>query len=619
MVGLSDAGLYQRSLLVMEANLQRVSSAPYGLKTPQQAQAQAQRTLQPPFVTFAFDLQQKLWVARGTNAALVKDMMAAVSGTARTENASLILESPKGDLIVDQYFYRDAPKHAGKAFRGMQTQVPGRYAFETYWERYDDPTIMAPLDRFMEMLDRATRAPRLMAMMREQFGGMVSIEALLMFGAPLLALMGAEFVGGKIFALAVTRLLGLNQLLCDFDFYAPRLPRLYDLVNNARDPKDLEEGGTIIAEVLCQLLVDIAAQLGIKMLTEVATRLFRMLMNLSEGLATQALREAAGRADKYLRTHGYKGRELLKNAADSPLEPASISMYKQSCVKQREILVVREPDVLRSLWIKAVHVYNNAKPMWLKAKSSAGWHGLVCLTEAEAFGLKGKHMSTLQQAPGMFDLGNFKGVSPEIDAIIAEGRYREMYDLPTDGRDFGAAIDYEATGKNNVNLKGHKLVDAGEGKYIIVDALGRPYVSDLDLATRQQVGTAHAGDHIQPHAPPGRAASPEDNIIAEFDMNQMYWQAGGHPFHAPNNHGGKTGSVGFEIAGQAIDGTRAAAGLPPQKRWKPKEADGSWKKERLIVFLPELVGGRVESKMYAFDGWGDFKKFAELNNFEFPW
>src|SRR5262249_33978658 len=132
-----------------------------------------------------------------------------------------------------------------------------------------------------------------------------------------------------------------------------------------------------------------------------------------------------------------------------------------------------------------------------------------------------------------------------------------MYDLPLDGREMGPpgkAIDYHYTGNGHVELRGHKLVDLGDGKMLVVDAMGRPYVSDLDVATRQRPGLDGAGDHLPQEFArdaqgnvlkdqQGRPIALEDHPMLEYELNRDYHRAGGNPTHNPTLHGGGGATV----------------------------------------------------------------------------
>ncbi len=606
MVGLSDAGLYQRSLLLMEGRFRAVKLGPH----PHAVNVAP--NLIAPTVSLAFDLQQNAWNARGRNFELVRDqLMGSLSGTARVQNTDLILQCPKGDVIVNQYYSNDAPRSYGKCFRGQHPGNEYQFAWELNWVRYSDPTMMTPFERFTEMMDRAVRTVKMRALLRDQLAGLISPETLLMMSGTFFALFGAEIVGGAAAVWAIARIMDVQQFACSYYFYEPRLQRLYMLINNARTVNDLEEGAQTLSEILSQIITDIGAVLGVQALSGLATRLFNLIKALTPQRARTLLQECCLNAEKYIRENGYKAREVLKDPAGTPLEQAAVDMYKRTSEENREILVVREPDSMRSLWIAAHHVWNRAKPPWLKAKSGAGWHGLVCITEKEAMGAKG---SNFLIESGKFDMGNLKGVSAEIDALIAEQRYRDMYQMPTDGRDMGSAIDYSnnATGAKNINLQGHKLIQVGD-KYIIVDGLGQPYISDLDLATRQQPGSSHAGSHLAKEEHFGKPRSKEDNTALEWRMNQTYHSMpNSHPTHDPNQHGGGGATVVYTLM------NLAKGKLPGKDFWSPKMPNGAYKQERLVIFIPEVVRGKIKSNMYVLESWAAFKTFAEANKLEFP-
>jgi hypothetical protein len=590
-VGLSDLGLYQRTLLIFNAEWENV-------QVGQWTNAASRRD---PQVTVAVDLTQGLWILRGKNWQLGRArFLGAASGTAKKSWSDIVLKTPKGDVIIQNYYMNDAPKREGPAFRGDHPQAKGVFAQRTYWWRYDDPSIMDPFDRMAEMLDRAVRSPKLRQQIASQFQGLISPEVLLPMAGLFFAMFGTEFVGGAAAALALARLMGVHQLFCDYYFYEPRAQALHRIVMGAAVPKDLEYGADLLVEILCQVLTDIGMALGMASLTKIASKLFSLLMTMTPESIRLLLKDNMHAAAAYIRGKGYARRDLLKDPHGTPMEQAAIDMYKRTSEQKREILVVREPDAQRAAWIDAPNVHHNSKPTWLKARSPDGYHGLVCLPKADVPG-------PLKPA-GTYQTGQIRGASAALDAEHLPARL-PMYEMPTDGRPMGKpgeGIDYGYSGKGNVELKGHKLVDLGD-RYIVVDALGRPYVSDLDLATRQRPGLSQAGAHL----PAGKPGHIEDSWALEYEMNREYTRSGGHPTHNPNNHGG---------AGATVVYTRenlANHKVPGKDFWTPIK-DGKWKQERLVIFVPEWNGKKIESKMYVLESWEAFREFAKENGLEFP-
>ena len=612
--GLSDFGLYQRSLLSLEAHWTQLPK----VRRFEHPKAK----LDGVTVSLAFDLQQGLWIARGYNWRVLKEMFGAVSGTARKEGVHLILEAPYGNVTIFGYVANDAPPHAGKAMRGTSKETPGGYAEQAHWVRYDDPSIMAPIDRFAEMMDRATRTPRMKALLREQFHGMISPSALLMLGGTFFVLFGTEVVGGAAAAMTIGRLLGVHQFVTSVHIYAPRAKTVYNASQHAQTSEELEKGAQALAEIISQIITDLSMCLGITALTKIAGRMFSLMMTIAPDRLRAILRESEAKALGFVRRDGYAARHLLKSAEGTPLEPAAIHMYSESCKNKREILVVREPDTRRMTWIEAQHVMHKAKPPWLKASSGEGWHGLVCLPKHT---IGGPPHNPPLRASGNFQMGNFRGVTTEIDSAIAARPHAQMFDMPTDGRPMGEpgkGIDYGYTGHNNINLQGNKLIDLGDS-YLVVDALGRPFISDLDLATRNQPALEINGQKIPQKAGQHLAGTPsltgkpsahrEDNTALEYDMNQLYHNhPGAHASHEPSQHGGGGATVIYTIENMK------QGKIAGKEYWTPKTKDG-WKKERLVIFVPEWNGHSVEPKMYVLDSWEAFRDFAKANYLEFPW
>jgi uncharacterized membrane protein len=341
--GLSDFGLYQRSLLSLEAHWTKCPTVRRFERPKHQ--------LEGTTVSLAFDLQQGIWVARGYNWRVLKDMLGAVSGVARKDGPHLVLEAPYGAVTIFGYIANDAPPRHGKAMRGTSKETPNAYAEQAHWIRYEDPSIMTPIDRFAEMMDRATRTPRMQALLREQFHGVISTNALLMLSGTFFVLFGAEVVGGAAAALTLGRLLGVHQIVTSIQIYAPRTQTIYHMCNHAQTADDLEKGAQALSEILSQIITDLAMCLGISALTKVAGRLFSAVMTLAPERLRAILRECEAKALGYVKRDGYAARNVLKSAEGTPLEPAAVHMYSKMCENNREILVVREPDTRRSLWV----------------------------------------------------------------------------------------------------------------------------------------------------------------------------------------------------------------------------------------------------------------------------
>ena len=596
--------MYSRTIIVLHAQWHNVKVGEWSNPLPKTE----------PLVTIAVDLDQGLWVARNNWQYTRNNFLHAVTGTARTETIDLLIEhgSQMGPMRLNAYFAEGHPRREGAAFHGQHPQNPDTYAQRTQWWRYDDPSIMSPADRMAEMLDRAVKSPTLRQAIHAQFGGLASPEVLMPIVGTFLVMFGAEFVGGAAAVMTITRIMGINQLLCDYYFYEPRGMALHRICMAAASPSDLDYGAKLVEEILVQLFTDIATAVGIHMISAAAKRLFSTLMNLAPENLRQRLLANKNAAAAYIRGKGYQRRDLLKNPAGTPLEKAAINMYEKTSVEHCEVLVVREPDVQRAAWVNS-KVWNRGKPPWLKASSGDGWHGLVCISESE---LGGGHL----QSAGTYDMGNLRGASTEIDQAIAANRKVKKFEMPTDGRpingpDGSPKIDYHYTGKhNNIDLHGHYLVEVTPGKYMVVDSMGIPYASDLDLATRQRPGMKQAGDHLQDrYQSDKKLGGAEDDMLLEYQMNRRYHEtSGASPMHDPTLHGGGGATVAYTRNGLDAGKTPGKDGF-----WTPKRPDG-YKKERLVIFVPEWENGRIKSNMYVLESWADFKEFARANGLEFP-
>jgi len=592
--------MYSRTLIVFNAQWHNIRPGEWTRPLPKCE----------PLATIMIDLDQGYWVARN-NWKATRSFLGCVTGGASVESTGVDVlidhgNHVMGPLRLNAYFANGAPRREGAAFHGTNPLNDQAYAQRTQWWRYDDPSLMGPFDRMAEMLDRAFRSPTLRSSIRSQFGGVISPEVLLPIAGTFLVMFGAEFVGGAVAVITIARIMGISQLLCDYYFYEPRGSALHRICMGAATPGDLDYGAKLIEEILVQLITDICMAVGIHAIGAAAKRLFSTLMELAPEQMRQKLLANKNAAAAYIRGKGYARRDLLKDPQGTPLEHAAVEMYEKTSEQHCEVLVTREPDSRRAAWVNS-HVYTRGKPPWLKASSGDGWHGLVCLTEKELGG-------NLKPA-GTFDMGNLRGASAEADHAISQKRIVRKFEMPTDGRPINAPdgsykVDYHYTGKNNIDLRGHYLVEVEPGKYMVVDSMGNPYASDLDLATRQRPGMKQAGDHLQDrYQSDTKIGGAEDDFLLEYEMNRRYHEAGGSAMHNPTLHGGGGATVAYTR-------NNKAAGIT--KYWKPKDAAGNWKKERLVIFIPEWLNGRIQSKMYILESWADFKAFSEANGLEFP-
>lgn len=595
--------MYSRTLIVLHARWQNVKPGEFVRPAAKSE----------PLATIMVDLEQGFWVAR-TNWKLTRSsFLNAVTGTAKLEVDDLVLyhNSPLSPARLTEYFMNGAPRRDGVAVRGDNPNKPDAYAQRTQWWRYDDPSIMSPVDRMAEMVDRAGRSPTLRSAVQAQFGSMISPEVLLAIAGTFLAMFGAEFIGGAAAVITLTRIMGINQLLCDYYFYEPRGSALHRICMGAATPSDLDYGAKLIEEILVQLFSDIATAVGIHAISSIAKRLFSTLMNIAPEKLKQKLLANKNAAAAYIRGRGYQRRDLLVDPHGTPLEAAAVEMYKKTSKQRCEVMVVREPDVRRATWVNS-KVWNRGKPPWLKASSGDGWHGLVCLSESE--------LGAGLEPAGTYDMGNLRGASAEIDQAIASNPKPKKFKMPTDGRPIHGAdgshkIDYHYTGANNVDIHGHYLVEVTPGKFMVVDSMGVPYASDLDLATRQRPGMKQAGDHIPAgdrYQSKNKIGGAEDDLLLEYEMNRRYHETpGASVMHDPTLHGGGGATVAYTR-------NNLAAGKTPGKDfWTPKRGDG-YKEERLVIFIPENVNGRIQSNMYVLESWDAFKEFAHANGLEFP-
>jgi len=599
--------MYRRSLLYVHARWTPCEIRPRPLPT----------TVPEPRLLVAFDLDQSIWVAR-SNAGLARSMFGAVTGSAFEENAQLILVG-NDRMVFSNYFSNGAPRQMGPCFRGTQQAKAGAtaYAFESSYQRYNDPSIMTVEERLAEMFDAAVRSPELRRNLQQEFHGMLDPAILIPLAGTFAAIFGAQFVGGAAAAQGVARLLGAGQLICDLQEYAPLGQAIHTAAISAHSPRDLEYGSQCMAKFLERLIMDAASALGIKALSLVAAKLMRVLATCTPDSVREACLRYRGVAEAYFMTHGYKGRKLLKRANDAKLEPSLVKTYKESSIEHRDAIVIREPDSARQAWV-ASEVWYKGKPCMIKAKSHQGFHGALAIPKDPATGMpklaRDKAGNIIQTTPGKpwnqtrdFDTAGLKGVTPAMDADLRRlGPTRTTYEMPKDWILEG--IDYGYTGANHIELDGLRLVDMGD-RFLIVDRLGIPFAGDVDVVTRHRQGMRLAAGHLENKGEPLTRAHPEDDYMLQYDLNDSHYKKGGKPFSAPSQHGGLGSVVHVRVARANKKG-----------HWGPKDDSGRYADERLIIFLPEYEKGKgVVSNMYVIDSWMDFEQFARENKWEFPW
>lgn len=287
---------------------------------------------------------------------------------------------------------------------------------------------------------------------------------------------------------------------------------------------------------------------------------------LGAALASRLARSQYGYASENVMTRVANPGKILREGEDA--------VFRSRSARNREMIVLRGPSEQRLRWLKGLKGWADGKPEWIKAKSKMGWLGIVGIPktpEIEAVVAKG--------ARSNYPMGNLKGAFPEMDDFIAQNPTRPAYEVPYGEKmtvNGSKVFDWDAAGSKYALAKGAKLVDVGD-RYIVVGALGRPILQDLDLGSIYKFGTSSPGSHL----PSGRG-NPEDHFLAEEVMNYEFFKATGEVYN-PIKHGGAGGS-----ARHAVEGRKA--GKP---HWTPRQGTG-FIDEELYVYLPVRRGAELE-------------------------
>jgi hypothetical protein len=343
-----------------------------------------------------------------------------------------------------------------------------------------------------------------------------------------------------------------------------------------------------------------------------------------------------------LRKWGYVGEHLLKRVANEGayFRHGEGATYRARSVNNGEMVALREVSTSRMGLLDALNGWARGKPEWAKLKS---WHGKWGIA---GFRNTSEAASVVRSQPkSKYPIGMLKGVSEELDAFIArqpKGKYGyaevDCYEVPYDQdvllnfeKDpnkpvkMKSGFAWDASGKKHVLAKGFKLIDLGD-YFLLVDPLGNPVIQDVDIAsiykTRstvqlsktgpkvQEPGT-YSGSHNQREGKPGNV---EDDFVLEEVENYRLFESNGE-IYDPNKHGGSAGSTGHGEHNLAQG----------KKGWTPLHDDGTFDKEKILVFLPyrSLMGDMLHSclrcELFEFAGWKEYLEFCEVNHIRMPW
>ncbi|WP_156958587.1 hypothetical protein [Labrenzia sp. DG1229] len=576
-----------------------------------------------PKASLVIDWDNKIWVAR-ENWQELRDFLKepVVTGsvnTSLTRGKTVPLLGRRNDpvLILDYFdLSGSAPALEGNAFWSKQPSNPNLYALRTYWWRVRDVSIMSPYDRLAEMIDIACTDPALRDDLEKHLGAFANPVILLPMAGIFLVFVGAEYLGGAAFVYAVQAILGVGNLAADVAEYESHFRQLNKiLLEPRREERDLIYGAKLIKEILVRLLQDLVMALGMHALGLLVRKLCAAFMEIApEEWRTKAKDKHAEAQSKAARNkatrHGYGGEHHLKDPNNVQMTHAEVKAHSDAARDSFQVIVVREGSEARAQ-IARSQVWHGSKHTWLKAKSSDGFHGFVCLE-------KGDWSHDLKPA-GTYNTGDLLGISKEIDNYVQPGgqgqtRRLPMYELPTDGRKI-PDIDYENAGAGKAMMQGHYLVDLGthngKKKFMVVNKTQGPIAADVDIAARIDPHAKGPGHYASMDTDP-KVRNPEDSAVLEYDINRRVWENADEYTNRPTtsaNHGGRTGSAGHA----AMQDARG------QGHWKPFEKNGEWIDERLVVFLPvKSRTGRPSAQMFVINNWADLQSFWKANHWEWP-
>jgi hypothetical protein len=593
---------------------------------------------QPPdpenWFSIAYDPNQGYWIARHAYQ-VAREFMGAVTGAATMKGPDLHLfaaDSGAPSLMLTNYKYvtQLVARHYGNAFRGTRKGNLGAtlYCERTRYVREVEYAFLTPQDKLGEMSDYALRDPNFAKKMSVEFSHLAHPVVLLsicaVMGVFLVAVAGAAALGGAAFAATFARFAGIALMAPQILEYKDLFLTL-DRCLKSNEQSDFSKGASTIQKILICMLRDISFALGLAAAGKAGAQASGLLKELfvkftpqrwkqvAEEIAIAAKQKAAVAGARW----GYAREDLLRKADITKyFRKGEENVFLRRAKNQGEMIVIREPSNDRLAVLKGTSGWADGKPEWIKAKSSTGKFGIVgfkATDEAVAVIEAGRPSRP-------YPTGNLKGISEELDAIIAKNPNLPSWEVPY-GKTFKEpekgmmVFDWDAAGANHCLAKGARCVKLGD-RYLIVDALGRPICQDLDIGAIAKQGQKVGGEHLSPSelrqqmAEEGRTGKarnkPEDDFYAEEVMNYQIFQDTGQGANMIK-HGGLGGS-NRHIA----EGVKANT-----EHWSPLKKDGTYDKEKLIVFLPIKQPTGMSAACFEFAGYADLEAFCKANNFPF--
>lgn len=263
-------------------------------------------------------------------------------------------------------------------------------------------------------------------------------------------------------------------------------------------------------------------------------------------------------------------------------------------------------------------LWARGKPTWMGQKSGVASEILV----------DGKHdfsgmlaFRKTEVAEGLTRAVNKNGKPKNFNMKMLGGKFvgqgqRPVFEIPDRdimGENFkrpGEKLKILDSKKYKQDREKCYLVQVSNDHFIIVDAMGQPFVQDVDIALIQakkqtgegweELGKGKRG-MLQDSGKGGPDSLRNEDAINRR-IRQLEEKRGKTSLYNLAEHGGDGGSpLLTDKNGRVI--------------WSPLDKDGNWDQEELAVFLPTQYGPRA----FKFAGWKEFGAFCDANGLPFPY
>ena len=286
--------------------------------------------------------------------------------------------------------------------------------------------------------------------------------------------------------------------------------------------------------------------------------------------------QAVGLEGKLVRSAGGAGESILVNRgwirALDPKQWELVGILPEEAhalgrlAKQGYYVVIRacNPERVKWLqWAAQAGVRCLSKPLWIKAKSlkKGAFAGLVGFRRETALqhAMQGRWMKKVAPPAG-FNPGFLNRSGKQLD---------QVWQIEAHGRD-GFQIAK--------NAPGEFYLAESDGYLVLVDKMGSPYISDLDIAiVQRRMGSgayAPPGMNVFGHA---KAGTGGDNAAYQATWDNVFQGCSYPPGYHAIQHGELTGTAGnFKPAKSTYDWALETR----QPVWSPGD---TWDSEQLVV------------------------------------